>query len=135
VGETEMSVGYQITCVKCRTTVLLSKAIEIQYDFRENKNFGFSGLGGNCDGAWKVNKKSVAELQQFLMLHRGHEIRVLSEASERFPENDGFLVIDPDTNEPECSEDVFFSTNSPPPDPLREVEDYEPDLVAKLKKF
>jgi hypothetical protein len=135
MDKAKMSVGYQITCMECRTTVLLSKAIKLQYEFRNGVNFGFSGLGAISSGIWKADQRRVAELQQFLMLHRGHEIRVLSEAVERFPEVDGFLIIDPDTDEPECSEDFFFATISPPPDPAHEVDDYSPSLIEKLKRF
>ena len=81
-----------------------------------------------------------AEVQHFLMLHRTHELRVLSDNVEKYAKHVGFPQTFPVHEEGEGGDfrytrEAFFNTDTGCPDPEKELENLPTELVEKLKNF
>lgn len=128
-----MSSGYYMACVDCEIGIYLSKPISISYCAGSVNTFGFAELGGDGAQDWEPSPTGTALLQHFLMLHRGHEIRVLSQHTDRFTGEVDFPKNVYDIDETEESELNFLRLDVGIPDPYSEPETYPESLIEKLR--
>ncbi|GAC1032636.1 hypothetical protein thsps21_34650 [Pseudomonas sp. No.21] len=131
-----MSEGYYLVCMDCRVGVVLGKSIAIKYmDFPEHKFFGFSELGGG--GVWQPSIGGCADLQQFLVVHRVHELRVLPESVDMYADNVGVPHSSPDGNcgDSEYSRTKFFTGSVEKPNPELDKVRITEELIEKLRRF
>lgn len=86
----------------------LGKPIKVRYRENPQENFGFAWLGGGI-GSWSPSYEGVADLQQFLVIHRGHELRVLPGSAGGANVAIEFLFPDDDdTTDPHFNRTAFF---------------------------
>jgi len=71
-----MSGSYFLSCIDCSMSILLGRPTSVKYQEFPQQKFGFAMLGSGRSG-WEPFDRGVADLQQFLVIHRGHELRVI----------------------------------------------------------
>lgn len=132
-----MSSGYYLICLDCNRAVLLSKPIGIRYPGQDDMTFGFSSLTSPDSDQWQPSAEGCAELQHFMMLHRTHELRVLSEHVNKHVRGDvpGGFPSSADDPDPDYNSKVFFGTVVDPPAPETEADDLPPDLIKRLQQL
>lgn len=134
-----MGVDYFLVCMSCKNGIQLGKSIHVKYRGMPEKTYGFSLMGTQKEGIWVPDVRCCSSLQHFLMLHRAHELRVLSEHVEKYAKHStvpySFPMLDFDENDGEHSRYNFFSTSPSKPDPAKEADELPEDLIAKLKQF
>lgn len=138
-----MSNSYYFICMDCKDGIHLGKAIKITYPGVETDSYGFGMLGYGGSGLddlkeWVADGKSVGLLQQFLMLHRGHELRILPDTVEKYESKTSKGIphrFPLDDSKEECSYESYFSIKIEKPDPEKEADDLPIDLIDRLKKF
>lgn len=131
-----MSEGYYLVCMSCKAGVVLGKSIAIRYvDFPGHELFGFSELGGG--GVWQPSVHGCADLQQFLITHRIHELRVLPESVDMYAKNEGVphSFPDGDFGDPEYSRAKFYTGSVERPDPILDRARITEELIEKLSEF
>ncbi len=134
-----MSNSYFMICADCEDglALLLGKAIFVHYEGREKQNFGFASLGGDMGGHWQSAQKGCEELSHFLMLHRGHELRVVPDVIDGPPYGvdlpQGF-PSDDDTSDPNFNRSVFFARDPVKPDPEADAANLPAELIRRLRE-
>ena len=133
-----MSYSYFLVCMKCRTGVLLGKAVRRKYEGTEAETTGFTALffkrgGGSFDSQILDD---VECLDHFLMMHRTHELRVLPDSIEKhmkgvdFPES---FPVDEDSTDPSFNRLTFLNQPVGKVDPAREADELDVDTIVALK--
>lgn len=120
-----MSVSYYLVCMHCKSGVLLGKAVPVEYS--DTECFGFSQLRGGDD---------CLDLQQFLVAHRLHELRVLPENVEKFASDIGVPHSFPGNDDGGIEErHALAEMTREPPNPDFDLEQLDQAVVEKLKWF
>lgn len=120
-----MSVGYYLVCMHCKSGVLLGKAAPVEYSGADC--FGFSQLQGRDD---------CRDLQQFLVAHRLHELRVLPGSVERFASDIGVPHSFPGNDYDGLKErQALAEMTREPPNPDFDLEQLDPVVVEQLRLF
>jgi len=120
-----MSVGYYLVCMHCKSGVLLGKAIPVEYSGADC--FGFSQLQRVDD---------CRDLQQFLVTHRLHELRVLPGSVERFASNIGVPHSFPGKDDDGLKErKTLAEMTRKPPNPDFDLEQMDQLVIEKLRDF
>lgn len=134
-----MSVEYFLCCLDCGEGVILGKPKVVRYANCSGEAFGFSALGLSAAGKlWEPSAKSGEVLDHFLMLHRGHELRVLPGTVERFAERESFPTSWPDQDndeDPAYDRLKFLSSHAPRPDPQADLENVSDETRKKIRRF
>ena len=129
-----MSYSYYLTCVDCGFSVHLGKTIDVKYASIPGKKNGFAMLGSDPSEGWRPSQKSIEELQQFLFVHRGHEIRVIPETVNTRDSSIEFVFpIDDETNDPLFKRSCFFSSGESKADPNIDADRLPDDVIRRLK--
>lgn len=132
-----MSNCYFLVCMDCKSGILLGKTIEAQYPDITNPSVGFSEFGANKD-FWEFNYECSVNLQHFMMLHRGHELRVLPDTVDKFSTEKGFpnrWVGENNDPDPDYDRLDFLNSSVGHPNPKSEAETLACDVIEKLSKF
>ena len=133
-----MGVAYFLVCMDCKSGVHLGKAVATQYDEESQTTYGFSDIGHNSGNAWMPSASTVINISHFLMLHRGHELRVLPDSVEKYASVIGFPHGWPDSDDdldPNHSRTIFLDTEIPRPSADEDLKNLPKNLIDKLKKF
>ncbi|MCY7296227.1 hypothetical protein [Alteromonas sp. a30] len=132
-----MSNCYFLVCMDCKSGILLGKTVEAKYSDITKSTSGFSELGTNKDH-WHFNYKCAVNLQHFLMLHRGHELRVLPDTVDKLARDKGFpntWVGENNDPDPDYDRLSFLNQDVGIPDPESEMENLPNELLERLSKF
>jgi len=133
-----MSSSYFLTCLDCKTGVNLGKAIHASYPDCEVSTYGFNNLGSSALGEWKPSLDNLINVQHFLMLHRGHELRVLPDTAEKYANDIGFPHSWPDSND-DLDENhnrlKYLEQKVLKPSPENELDILPQEVIEKLKTF
>ncbi|WP_152511469.1 MULTISPECIES: hypothetical protein [unclassified Labrenzia] len=128
-----MSYSYYLTCIDCGSSIFLGKTIDVHYDGISDVKTGFSMLGGDKESGWQPSQKAMEELQHFLFVHRGHELRVVPETVNRRDANIEFVFpADDDTADPLFNRSSFFDSGHDKADPEREADMLEEGVIQRL---
>lgn len=73
-----MSHTYHLICISCREVVDVGKIIDTD-ESGAPRPLGFGGWRDQTTGAWMSGGALYEVLERWLILHRGHELRVVSE--------------------------------------------------------
>lgn len=120
-----MSVGYYLVCMHCKSGILLGKATPVEYSGADC--FGFSQMQG---------ADSCRDLQQFLVAHRLHELRVLPGSVERFASDIGVPHSFPGNDDDGLKErQALAEMTREPPNPDFDLEQLDPVVVEQLRLF
>ncbi|WP_152032919.1 hypothetical protein [Gallaecimonas mangrovi] len=134
-----MSTSYFLVCMDCKTGVLLGKTVSLgKYIGCLDNIYGFSHFSARVNGEWVFEEENILNIQQFFVIHRGHELRVLPDTVEKYVENSSFPHSWPseDNDVDERFDRVkFFEVNVSNIDPKKETEDLPIDLINKIKRF
>lgn len=123
-----MSVSYFLVCMSCKSGVLLGKSVPI--DYFGNACFGFSQTG-------YAGSERGLDLQQFLLAHRLHELRVLPGNAERYASDVGMPHGFPgsDDNDGLKERQRLANMTKEPPDPESDLAQLDVGLIERLKEF
>ncbi len=123
-----MSVSYFLVCMDCKSGVLLGKSIPVEYF--GSACFGFSQLKEEEAEEWR-------DLQQFLLAHRTHELRVLPGNAEKFASDIGFPHSFPGSDDSEGfkERDHLAELTKQPPDPEFDLLQLDYEVIERLKGF
>lgn len=133
-----MGIVYFLVCMDCKSGVHLGKAVHTRYKSVSNPTYGFSSIGYTYEDGWRPNQEGTEELQHFLMMHRTHELRVLSERADKYAADIGFPQSWPSEGnsfDPPNDRQTFLETSAGIPDPEKEIENLPEELIRKLKTF
>ena len=123
----------------CGDGVLLGKPRLTTHPGASGESFGFSALrGGGPETEWAADRDAAAALDHFLMLHRGHELRVLAETAGDLAAKDGFPTGWPDLpDDPDPAHDRrrFLDRDPGRPDPVAETEALPEHVKARIAEF
>jgi len=129
-----MSYSYYLVCLDCGTSIHLGKTISVNYEDVADSKFGFASLGCSKDVSEKFLSGAWAELQHFLMVHRGHELRVVPETVQYLNSSIEFVFpTDDDTNDPLFNRSIFFENANSKPDPIKDADNLSNDVIRRLK--
>lgn len=116
----------------------LGKAVSTQYYETSQETYGFSDIGHNSGNGWIPSIPVVVNIDHFLMLHRGHELRVLPDSAAKYAENIGFPHEWPDDNDdldPRHNRSSFLDKEIPRPDSDQDLNNLSKELVERLRRF
>ncbi len=118
-----MSITYHVSCMDCNSGIHLGKIVRTHYGEIDIEALGV--LGYERDGKWHPQEGTCMILDHFLVLHRGHELRVMPEVAARgdFPRE---LIFDDDGEE-------FLHRDVGCIDPHNEVANYPAELLDRLE--
>ncbi len=120
-----MSVSYYLVCMHCKSGVVLGKTIPVEY--YGNDCFGFSQM---------FEADDLRDLQQFLVAHRLHELRVLPGSVERFASDIGVPHSFPGNDDDGLKErQALAEMTREPPNPDFDLEQLDPVVVEQLRLF
>lgn len=120
-----MSVSYYLVCMHCKSGVLLGKTIPVEY--YGNDCFGFSQM---------FEADDLRDLQQFLVAHRLHELRVLPGNAEKFASGIGLPHSFPGSDEDGLKErELLAEMTRDPANPDLDIEQIDGLVIEKLKGF
>lgn len=133
-----MASYYFLVCMECRSGINLGKAVLTRYGPNQPENYGFSGLGYFEGAKWVPELDEVVNLDHFLMLHRGHELRVLPDTvqvhvtdgafPDSWPDMDGDVDLNHDRTR-------FLQQVPRKPDADAELKTLSDDVIEKLSRF
>src|SRR3569623_1543933 len=72
-----MSINYHLCCMDCNEGASLPKLHFTTYEEVGEATLGL--LGSTVDGKWVPDRELCMLIDHFLVIHRGHELRLLSE--------------------------------------------------------
>lgn len=123
-----MSISYFLVCMQCKSGVLLGKAVPVTYS--AESCFGFSQLG-------EALGEGFLDVQQFLMAHRLHELRVLPGNVERFASDLGVPHSFPSSGDIDGIQEreALARRTREAPNPEGDLSNLDPDLLDKLSLF
>lgn len=129
-----MSFSYYLVCVDCGTSIHLGKTVAVNYKGVADSKVGFAALGDCEDAGNDCSNGAWAELQHFLMVHRGHELRVVPETVQHRDSSIEFVFpTDDDTNDPLFNRSTFFESGNCEPDPITDANNLSDDVIRRLK--
>jgi len=129
-----VSCSYYLVCLDCGTSIHLGKAVAVNYEDVADTKVGFASLSCSKDARKKFSRGAWAELQHFLMVHRGHELRVVPETVQHLDSSIEFVFpTDNDTNDPLFNRSIFFENGNCKPDSIKDAEKLSNDVIRRLK--
>lgn len=123
-----MSISYFLVCMQCKTGVLLGKAVPVNYS--SESCFGFSQLGETLG-------EGFLDVQQFLMAHRVHELRVLPGNVEEFASDWGVPHGFPSSGDIDGirEREALAKRTKDAPIPEEDISKFDSVLIEKLRLF
>ncbi|NES21399.1 MAG: hypothetical protein F6K41_21335 [Symploca sp. SIO3E6] len=123
-----MSHTYHLICIDCKKVLDLGKIANLD-ETGCSIPWMFTGFRDQCDGHRIKNDQLWKLVERFLILHRGHELRVVSEAFLDREDKEGLLhYID-------SAEELLQLEIEPEPDDIRDADAVPPDVAVKIAKY